>query len=430
MKPKHTSHPSDLDAAFSTLLATADDDTAALVLNHLELSRRAIEWLMQRETHELAGERYSHDKPEDGRYSRWGSNPGSVAVGGQRVRVDVPRVRDNEQETTQSPAIYSKLRQMQEPPLHIMQALMRGLGTRQYKETAEVLIESFGLSKSTLSEAFVEHSREVLEAFLDRRLDDETYVAMFIDGKVLQHQSMVIAIGVTDKGVKRTLGLTQATTENAQAINVMLRDMIARGLDFERGLLCVIDGGTGLRKAIEDVFGTHAVVQRCQVHKLRNVLSHLNEEDKATWQRSIAECFACEDFNVANTMAKKIHKELQSVSIQAARSFNEGIDDMLTMARLGLLKLLGRSFRTTNIIESVNSGVARFTRHITRWTTVDQRMRWTALALMEMEPTWNKSHNFKRLPMLQRAVQQEINKRELDRSSTLEPKRVSTRKRT
>lgn len=430
MRTKHTPKNAKLDAAFASILETADEETAALVLNHLELSRLAINWMMERETREVSGERYSHDKPHDGRFSRWGSNPGSVAVGGQRLRVEVPRVYDNETHTTQSPAIYSKLRQMQEPPLHIMQALIRGLGTRQYKETAEVLIESFGLSKSALSEAFVEHSKEILEAFLDRRLDDDTYVAMFIDGKVLQNQSMVIAIGITDKGFKRTLGLTQATTENGAAISVMLRDMIARGLDPEAGFLLVIDGGTGLRKAIDDVFGSHAVVQRCQVHKMRNVLSHLNEDDRATWQRLIAACFACEDYNTAMTMAKKIHADLLKVSLQAARSFDEGIEDMFTIAKLGLHNHLGRSFRTTNIIESVNSGVARFTRHITRWTTTDQRMRWTALALMEMEPTWNKVHNFKRLPMLQRAVQKELDKRMLDRSSKPEPKKISTRKRT
>lgn len=430
MRTKHTPQNAKLDAAFASILETADDETVALVLNHLELSRHAIEWMMQQEVHDMAGDRYSHDKPHDGQYNRWSSNPGSVAVGGRKLRVDVPRIRDMANRKVHSPEVYSKLRSMQEPPLHIMQALLRGLGTRQYKETAEVLIESFGLSKSTLSEAFVEHSREVLEAFLDRRLDDETYVAMFIDGKVLQNQSMVIAIGITDKGLKRTLGLTQATTENGQAIAVMLHDMIARGLDIECGLLLIIDGGTGLRKAIDDVFGAHAVVQRCQVHKMRNVLSHLNEDDKSTWQREIAACFACEDYNAAKAMAKKIHMELQKVSIQAARSFNEGIDDMFTIAKLGLHNHLGRSFCTTNIIESVNSGVARFTRHITRWTTTDQRLRWTALALMEMEPTWNKVPNFKRLPMLQRAVQQELNKRALDRSSTLEPKRNSTRKRT
>jgi len=105
-------------------------------------------------------------------------------------------------------------------------------------------MDSFGLSKLTPSAAFAEQSREILEPFLERRLDDATYVAMFTDGKVLQNQNMVVAIGITEQGDKRTLGLTQATTENGAAIAVMLRDMVTRGLDFEQGLLIVIDGAT------------------------------------------------------------------------------------------------------------------------------------------------------------------------------------------
>ncbi|MBI2794156.1 MAG: transposase [Ignavibacteria bacterium] len=212
MSTKHTLKNNELEAAFSSMAGTTGDDTAALVLNHLELSRHAIEWLMQRETSERAGDRYSHNKPHEGRFSRWGINRGSVAVGGQKLRVEVPRIRDNESQTTHTPEIYARLQQMAEPPVHIIRALMLGLGTRKYHETAETLMASMGLSKSSLSEKFVEHSSEILEEFLKRRLDDDTYVAMFIDGKALQNQSMVIAIGVTQNGVKRTLGLTQATT--------------------------------------------------------------------------------------------------------------------------------------------------------------------------------------------------------------------------
>jgi len=191
MRTKHTPQEAKLEAAFASILETADDDTVALVLNHLELSRHAIDWMMEREVRDLAGERYSHDKPHDGQYNRWSSNPGSVAVGGQKLRVDVPRIRDMVNRTVHSPEIYSKLRAMQEPPLHIMQALMRGLGTRQYKETKR------------------SSTRFLIVASMAR----PTLPCGLIDGKVLQNQSMVIAIGITDQGFKRTLGLTQATTQ-------------------------------------------------------------------------------------------------------------------------------------------------------------------------------------------------------------------------
>lgn len=430
MQTKHTTIGNDLESALSSMLEEGGESAASLVLNHLELSRRAIEWLMQRETADLAGDRYSHDKPHGGRFSRWGSNPGSVAVGGQKLRVDVPRIRDNESRTTRSPEIYSHLQQIAEPPLHIMRALMLGLGTRKYRETAEMLLDSIGMSKSSLSEKFVEHSQEILEEFLQRRLDDATYVAMYVDGKVLQSQSMVVAIGITDQGVKRTLGLTQATTENSAVIAVMFRDMIARGLDVDHGLLVVIDGGTGLRKAIDEVFGAYAVVQRCQIHKKRNVLSHLSESDRSTWDRKLSVLFNCEDHTESSSMADGLCAELQRININAARSLAEGLEDMMTITRLGLHAVFGRCFRTTNIIESVNSSVARYTRHITRWRSADQRMRWTALALMEVEPSWNKIQNYRRLPMLQRALQIEVNKRLLTLESDTKPKRISTRKRT
>ncbi len=159
-------------------------------------------------------------------------------------------------------------------------------------------------------------------------------------------------------------------------------------------------------------------------------MSHLSENERKEWQKILKEFFCCEDFDEANKRAKNIHADLLKVSIPAARSFSEGLDDVLTLARLGLHHIIGRSFRTTNIIESVNAGIARYTRHITRWTTADQRLRWTALALLEMEPTWNKVHNYRRLPMLQKAVLKEINKRSLDQTSSLKSKRISTRKRT
>jgi transposase-like protein len=221
---------------------------------------------MEHEVSERAVDRYSHNKPHAGRYRRWGSNPGSIQVGGQRLRVRVPRVEDVETGRTVSPEIYGHFRRLEEPPAHVVEAIFRGLGTRNLEDVSERLMDSYGLSKSRWSELFVRHSREILEGFLNRRLDDATYVAMFIDGKVIQGQHVLVAIGVTTRGEKRPLGLAQASTENAGSITVMLREMIERGLGFDDGILMVIDGAKGLRKAVEEVLGDHAVVQRCQIH--------------------------------------------------------------------------------------------------------------------------------------------------------------------
>lgn len=428
MHSKHTNP--EIAAVIDAIVEVAGDETLSLVMNHLELSRHAAQQLMEREVTSMAGERYSHQKPHEGRYSRWGHNPGSISVGGQRLPVAVPRMRDEESDATIMPSVYGRMRKMAEPPRYVLEALFRGLGTRQYREVAEVLIDSFGLSKSRLSELFVNHSSEILEGFLQRPLDDATYVAMFVDGKCVQGQHMVMAIGVTATGQKRTLGLTQSTTENSGAIATMFRNMIERGFGFDEGLLVIVDGGKGLRKAIDEVFGIHAVVQRCVIHKMRNILDHLPESERPAWKRRLSELYFCEDLSYARALADNLHAQLSKINIAAARSLAEGLEESLTLCRLGLQKHFRRTFSTTNPIESANSAIARFTRHITRWTTGDQRMRWCALAMIEIETSWRKVQNYTRLPMLQRAIKQEVNQRVNDQQSQLKSSRVSTRKRT
>jgi transposase-like protein len=427
MSTKHTNPQ--VAAVIDAIVEVAGDETLSLVLNHLELSRHAAQHLMEREVAELAGERYSHQKPHGGRYSRWGSNPGSIGVGGQRLPVSVPRMRDNENEHTLTPTVYGRLREMDEPPMYVVEAIFRGLGTRQYGEVAEVLMDSFGLSKSRLSELFVKQSGQIMEAFLERRLDDARYVAMYVDGKNIQGQSMVVAIGVTDKGNKRTLGLTQATTENSGAIATMFRDMLNRGFDVDDGLLVVIDGGKGLRKAVEDVFGVYAVVQRCVIHKMRNILEHLPESERPAWKRKLAELYFSEDLTHAQALADELYAQLAKINVSAARSLAEGLEESLTLCRLGLQKHFGRTFATTNAIESANSAIARFTRHVTRWTTGDQRMRWCTLALIEVESSWRKVQNFSRLPILRNAIVEEVKRRIDNQQSPPKASRFSTKKR-
>lgn len=428
MKIEHTKNA--LDDVLKAVAEVAGSDTAALVLNHLELSRYAAEKLMEHEVSELAGDRYSHDKPHAGRYRRWGSNPGSIQVGGQRLRVRVPRVEDVETGRTQSPEIYGRFRKLEEPPPHVIEAIFRGLGTRNLDDVTERLMDSYGLSKSRWSDLFVRHSGEILEGFLNRRLDDATYVALFIDGKVIQGQSLLVAIGVTARGEKRTLGLAQASTENAGAITVMLREMIERGLGFDDGILIVIDGSKGMRKAIDDVFGDHAVIQRCQLHKMRNVLDYLSESERPTWKKLLQDLYACEDYQEARGKATALIASLKSVNVSAARSLEEGLEETLTICRLKLVQHFKRAFSTTNIIESANSVIARKTRHITRWTTADQRLRWSALALLDFEESCNRIHNFSRLPMLQKIITNEIQQRLHQHHHPSKASRFSTKKRT
>jgi len=428
MSSKHTK--SELTAVFEAIQSLGGQEAVALVHNHLELSRLAAEHLMQSEVEQVAGPRYGHSKPGERLFSRHGTNPGSISIGGMKAPVDVPRLMNMMTGETSSPQVYRDLRALSTPPDHVIRALFLGLGTRHYRDVAETLMDSFGLSKSRLSELFVEHSREILEAFLERRLDDATYVALYVDGKTIQGQSMICVIGVTDKGDKRTLGLTQATTENAGPIRELFKDMIARGFSFDDGILIVVDGGKGLRKAIDDVFGDYAVIQRCLIHKIRNVLDHLSESARPEWRKRLRDLFACEDYVEARSMADAMCADLEKINISAARSLAEGLEEVLTLTRLGLRSVFGRSFATTNVIEAANSAIARTTRHITRWTTGDQRMRWCVMALLDAESSWRKIHRFQRLPMLQRAVSKEVLQRIQSHTFEQSPSRISTKKRT
>lgn len=164
-----------------------------------------------------------------------------------------------------------------------------------------------------------------------------------------------------------------------------------------------MDGGTGLHKAVEDVFGINAVVQRCEFHKHQNVESHLNEEHKLRWRAKLSELFKIADRSHAEAHANELIVELSLVSLLAARSLREGLEEILTLQHLGIKQQLGRAFSTTNAIESINSTIARETRKITRWPTNDQRLRWAATILVQLEQKLRRVPNYRKLSMLQLA---------------------------
>jgi putative transposase len=247
--------------------------------------------------------------------------------------------------------------------------------------------------------------------YQERRLDDDTYVAIYIDGKALMGRTMIHAVGVTAQGYKRSLGLTEGSTENSRVISVMLRDMIKRGLSYEDGILFCIDGGTGLHKAVEETFGMYAVIQRCEFHKHRNIESHLAEEHKLQWRSKLKELFAIANYQRAEARAKELITELAQISLPASRSLQEGLDELFTLQRLQIKEQVGRIFSTTNAIESINSVIARQTRIITRWTTNDQRLRWAAIILVQHEEKLNRVHIYHKLSMLQVALKNEIQQR-------------------
>ena len=383
----------------------------ALIEHHMELARMLVREILDEEVCQLAGERYSRDKPYGGRYSRWGSNPGSVRIGEERVPVEVPRVRDNYEQQCHRLESYQALHGGVELSDHLYDNVLLGLATGDYDRVASQFVDGFGLSQSSVSRAFQERSRQALEEFERRSLKDHDFVGLWIDGKTQAKEQIVIALGLTIKGEKVPLGFVQATTENGPVVKGLLRDLVGRGFSFTEGLLCVIDGSKALTSAVKEVFGDCAVIQRCQWHKRENVVSYLNEADKETYRRRLQKAYQEPDHDQAMKALMEIHRELKPMNLSAANSLMEGLKETLTLQRLGLFDLLGKSLKTTNCIENMNSQLTKYTGRIKHWRSSDQRHRWVAAGLLEIEKKMRCIDNFKQLPLLRKSLQEEIRTR-------------------
>src|SRR5690606_15630463 len=276
----HESLPPELPECLQQVLSGGLDVKLHLLMHYAELARLLAREILEDEVGSLCGARYSRDKPLDGRYRRWGHNPGSIRIGAERVPIEVPRVRDVEAEQERSLESYQQMKAPIEMDQRLEEAILLGLSQRDYGRVAGAFLDGFGLSQSSVSRVFQERSRTALEAFEARELSEEDFVALWIDGKYLAGVQMVICLGLTIDGRKLPLGFVETTTENSAAIKGLLQDLVGRGLCFSEGLLCVIDGAKGLYKAVEEVFGGYAEVQRCQWHKRENVVSYLPKQDQ------------------------------------------------------------------------------------------------------------------------------------------------------
>jgi len=388
-----------------------------LIQHHATMARLLASELLEAEVERLAGERYSRDKPHGGRYCRWGSNPGSIRIAGERVPVDVPRVRDTEVCAERPLQSYQAMKRAHVPE-ELTDAILLGLAQGDYERVAGQFIDGFGLSQSSVSRRFTERAQEALEAFEQRSLAEETYVALWIDGKHVAGQQMIICMGVTVEGYKRVLGFTEATTEHSAPIKELFRDLLERGLRFAGGVLCVIDGSKGLRKAIRDIFGRKALVQRCQWHKRENVVGYLPKADQPTWRAKLQRAYEEGSYGAARRRLTGLRAGLEQLNRRAARSLTEGLEETLTLHRLGLFDALGRSLKTTNCIESLNEQVSRRIAHVKRWHHSPQRHRWMALALLEAEGRMHRLAGFRHLPALQQALKAALQEHDREPMST------------
>jgi transposase-like protein len=344
-----------------------------------------------------------------------------VRLVGQSVPIRVPRIRSASRGEIPLRS-YQALRQDREVNDVLLKRVLYGISCRNYEAAAESVPGAIGLSSSTVSRGFIQASAAALREFQERDLSGEDYVALFLDGKTFADATLVIALGITISGEKRPLGFVETDTENAKVLTPFLRSLVERGLDVSQGLLVIVDGGKGLRSAVHKVFRDKAVVGRCQWHKRENVVSYLPKGEQADWRRRLQRAYNRPTYAEALKALEALHAELEDRNQSAATSLAEGFEETLTLHRLGVYTLLGRSFKTTNCLESINALVEERCAKVDHWKNSSQRQRWLASALVDIEPRLRKVMGYRHLPKLREALKREL-KIEQKRTDALKEKK-------
>jgi transposase-like protein len=366
----------------------------------IPMGLKLVEEELKAEVRELSGERYARGK----KMGSWGSNGGSVYVYDQKVRVNVPRVR--RKDTDEEVPLMSYVR-LQEPQVIEEAALNRvinGISQKKYEKAVLSVPETFGIKKQSISKKWIRASARKLRELMDRDLSDYDIVAMILDGKTFGENEIILALGVTMRGEKVVMGFIEASTENFIVCRDFLRGLLDRGLNTENEILCVTDGSKGLRKAVKSVLGDKAVPARCQWHKRENAVGYLNKGDQADYRRKLQAAYEQPTYDAAKNRLLSIQRELRVLNDSAANSLEEGMEETLTLHRLGMFEKLGTSLKTTNCLENLNRQLGIYTDRVCRWQNSDQRRRWVATALLEIEPNFKKVKGYRHLPELREAM--------------------------
>ena len=367
--------------------------------------------LLEEEVDEVVGPQGKHDP--DRTAVRHGHEAGEVTLGGRRVAVERPRVRSADGRAELPLATYAHFADRDPLTAAVLERMLAGVSTRRYRRTQEpvgeaVESEARSTSKSAVSRQFVARTRENLEALMHRRLDDVRLAVLMVDGIDLKGRTHVVALGITTDGVKIPLGLWEGSTENAAAATALLSDLVDRGLDVEQGVLCVLDGAKALRKAVRDVLGVDTPVQRCVRHKERNVLDHLPERDRAGVKQRLRSAWKLDEHAVALDRLRALAAELDRSHPGAAASLREGLEETLTLQRLGIRGSLKTTLASTNPCESMIECVRRTSRNVKRWQSGEMALRWTAAGMLEAERQFRRIIGYRDLAKLAVAIERDL----------------------
>ena len=352
--------------------------------------------IMNDEVSYLTGERYRRVR-EDRSFHRWGRAPGSVIAHGQKLPISRPRVRGEREVKLGS---YELFRQDEDMRRQVWERVMRGLSMRSYDPAVRECAPAFALGKSAVSERFVLASCERVAELGKRDLSKLRLCALLLDGVEYRDEHFLVALGIDQTGSKTILGFHQGASENQQICDSLLDNLASRGLSFQQKWVVVIDGSRALRASVRKHCGEQVLVQRCQLHKRRNVSEHFADEAQLDWDQKLANAYDLEGYQEATHALAQIHRQLMSVNPSAARSLEEGLEETLTLHRLGVPLELRRSLRSTNPIESAFSRVRAVCHNVKRWRPGNQRERWIGSALIFAERKFRRIVGYRALPKL------------------------------
>jgi transposase-like protein len=367
------------------LLASLQDAQSAFFGLCVTAGKQVLEAMMEADRTALCGPAGQHDAARAA--GRAGTTMSRVVLGGREIALRRLRVRSPAQGELALPS-YAAAAARDPLDRRTLEAIASGISMRRYRRSLDPLPPAereHGTRRSAVSRRFVALTEAKLGAWFTAPLGELDLCAVMIDGIVFREHCVLLALGIGSDGRKHALGLREGTTENAAVAKALLAELIDRGLSTERPLLFVIDGAKALRKAIAETFGTAARVQRCQVHKLRNVLEHLPERMRPSVAKAMHQAWSASDAKLARRQLERLAASLEAVHPSAAASLREGLDETLTLQRLGIRDALYRTLRSTNAIENLNSAVATYTRNVKRWRGGRMILRWVGAALAEAQ---------------------------------------------
>lgn len=377
------------DVFTQKLVKVVAEGKAAFDSLSFDLGRTLAEAIMYMDREQVSGPDYL---PTDPKIQKWASQPGSVYIGDQKVKVERPRLRGPEGEIQLKS--YQQLKQRGQFSEELLASVLSGVSGRRYNETVDQAAEAFGVSKSSVSRHIVEATGNQLKEFNERDLSDFSPFAVFMDTIHRGGKAFIVALGINPEGEKRNLGFWEGATENNEICKELLAGLEARGLRLSKKVIFITDGGKGVIKALRDKYGKHLIHQRCTIHKDRNIQKHLPKKYRKQAHELFARAIALTSYKDAKEELIKLKKWLSGINASAAASLEEAIDEILTVHRLKVPPLLRKTLHTTNPIESMFSVVRKSEHNIKRYRNSKMAQRWLGSILLNGEKRFRKIKGF------------------------------------